>query len=203
LLLGEAFPTIAVVVGCILSYLATGVRIMLSTAMLLVTSMVVGQPETGRDSLNELGAIFLGDWSGQTKSPFDLEGVCRKGDKIDILRSTEWVLDKLALVRKSTYQIDGKQVAQGVSLITWIAPKKQIRAFYTDSIGSTIQSTWRKRGDSWVCQDRGVAGDGRKLSSRVVVKFDEEGDRYTAITTERILGGEELPETKITYSRVK
>jgi hypothetical protein len=165
--------------------------------------MVVGQAESTRDSLNELGAVLVGEWTGQATVDFDLEGICKKGDTVHILRSTEWVLDKLALIRKSTFTVDGKQVAQGAALVTWSAPKKQIRALYTDSLGSTISSTWRKRGSSWVCLNRGVVGDGRKLSSKVVVKGDEGGDTYTAVTTDRILGEESVPDTKVTFTRVK
>ena len=67
----------------------------------------------------------------------------------------------------------------------------------------TAQATWTKRGRSWVRQNRGVVGDGRRVASRVVLKFDKGGDTYTSTTTNRILGDAKLPDIESKYKRIK
>jgi hypothetical protein len=169
----------------------------------IVFAQQAKKPSSTHEQYIELGDALVGKWTGESIVTFDLEGICKKGDVLTIKDTTEWVLDKVALIRKGVYEVKGKKVAEGVALITWNAARSQIKAIYTDSLGSNVQSTLRKARGKWVSQDRGVCGDGRKVSAKVEMSFSPDGQSCTVTTTESTFGDEQLPDDVTAYRRVK
>jgi hypothetical protein len=150
-----------------------------------------------------LGEIFVGDWTCEATVDIDIEGICEKGDQLLIQASYEWAFDRVALIGKHVYQINGKTVAEGVSLTAWDAPKGQIRAVYFDSLGGSSQGVWRKRGGKWREQNRGVFADGRKSGSKATLIPVKDGNTHTIKATERVLGEETPPDQEFVYRRKK
>ena len=177
---------------------------MLSTAVLLAASMMVGQSEgnaTDFALLKEWANAFTGDFIEETTTDIAIEGVCEKGDKYENCSSTEWIQENVALVTKTTHKVKGKAVATGVALIGWDAVKGAIVASYVDSLGSRLNGTITKKGDQWIVRTQGTAGDGRKLQTTESVRIGDGGKTYTYRSSGRV-GEDELPEKTGEIKRV-
>jgi hypothetical protein len=161
-----------------------------------------GQAESTKGDLKELGDILLGEWTAKSTVDIDIEGICKKGDEYVAEVSYEWV-SNVALLEKWVFKVDDKTVVEGVGLTAFDAPKSQIRGAYFDSLGGSWQRVWRKRGNRFVNNERGVFGDGRKSVGRSILSGEKGADTITAKLVDAVLGEEELPEKVFVYKRVK
>jgi len=173
--------------------------------LVVVASSALGQAkaEATKEHLKQLGDILVGKWVLESTTDITVEGICKQGDKFVENTSYEWVPNQLALLEKRAYQINGKTVAEGVTLIGWDAPKTQIRSTYFDSLGGSWQSTWRKTRHGFLVQHKGVSGDGKNSPSKNTATVSPDGKTLTVKITARVYGDDELEDKTIVYRRVQ
>ncbi len=159
--------------------------------------------KASKEQFTQLGDKLVGHWVSEFESDVAAEGVCEVGDKIVQSTSFEWVSSQTALLEKRVYKIGDKTIAEGVALISWDEPRKEIKSAYCDSLGGSWQSVWRKRGKTFVVQDRGVFGDGRKSVGRNIVSFSDGGKTLTYKLTQRVFGDQTFPDKEFTHHKVQ
>jgi hypothetical protein len=172
-------------------------KIMLSTAVLLAASMVVGQADGPGSNYEHLEKIewLIGEMEWTSEAEDDVPGVCEKGDKLCGWAEHEWVLNKNAIevhvkIKTAT---EGKEVLAYRGMIGWDAKEGKIVSAGFDSTGGRGMSTWVQDGDSWSLKGKGCNGEGKETSSTLIVaKVD---DNHISIhTVDRWEGGEKLPD---------
>jgi hypothetical protein len=91
---------------------------MLSTALLLAASMVVGQAGDTEQHLKGL-QWFVGEWRAEVQLQEGIPGVAEKGDQMEVLGSHRWILGRNAIQVDWTHKINGAEVSMGRGLIGW------------------------------------------------------------------------------------
>jgi hypothetical protein len=156
-----------------------------------------------KEQFTQLGDKLVGHWLSEFESDVAAEGVCEVGDKIIQSTSFEWVSSQTAILEKRVYKIGDKTIAEGVALISWDEPRKEIKSAYCDSLGGSWQSAWRKRGKAYVVQDRGIFGDGRKSVGRNILSFSDGEKTLTYKLTQRVFGDQTLPDKEFAHHRAE
>jgi hypothetical protein len=111
-----------------------------------------------------------------------------------------WDDNKSFLVEEFQVISQGSVILKGTQRIGWDPQRKQIRSWIFDSAGGFGEATWTPVGDDWVCKGAGVQADGASASAtRRLIRSGQ--DRVIWSATERLAGGEELPDLAVTMVR--
>jgi hypothetical protein len=157
-----------------ISFLATGARIMLSTALLLAASIVVGQEApTGHEKLEKHLGWLIGEWTADVTTA---DGKVQKASA-----KLQWTAHE-QVIRLDLNIGDW----QGLSMIFWDASDRAIKMWGADSGGGNGQATMRVEGDELVWHNTVYDKDGKKNVSEfsyvkenpttLVVKYTDEMD---------------------------
>lgn len=172
-------------------------------ALIVATSAILGQSDTTKEDLKEVGNILVGEWVMESTTQVAIEGVCNVGDKFVWHSTCEWVADKSALLDRRSYEINGKTALEGVNVIGWDPATSRICSVYFDSSGGHIDTTWKKTGEGFVLRHSGTAGDGRKLTSKEAVTVSADQNTITVKVTDQVIGDQELKDRELVIRRVK
>lgn len=114
-------------------------------------------------------------------------------DETTVVTECNWTRDNNFLARFFTVQVRDSIDMAGMQIIGWDPSTKQIRSWVFDSHGGLGQGTWKKKGNRWYIQQRGVLPDGRKSSSvNIITLVDEK--TCTLQSVDRTEDGELLPD---------
>ena len=176
---------------------------MLSTALLLVGSMVVGQAEVP-EQFKEYGKAFAGKWISEFELDADIPGVAKRGDKVAVRGTTDWILENTAVEGNWSADLNGKPAGTGKWIASWDRSSNEIVSFGVDSFGGRGQSVFKKVGDRWIETATYVGPDGRKTTETSIIVFSDDGNTQSVEITGRISpDGKPLPNIKLTSRRVK
>ena len=173
---------------------------MLSSAVVLAASMVLGQADTSdiaRRELKEFGDAVVGRWMGEIVLVADMPGIGKKGDKLNGYCTIAWILDRTAI--QWDWNIGS---LTGRSITAWDARTKQIKEYGTDSSGEILEKTIAKDGDKWVWKFVRIATDGTKSESTTTVMIEDGGLTHVHVGTNRLRGSEKLPDYRDVWKRV-
>jgi uncharacterized protein (TIGR02246 family) len=111
-----------------------------------------------------------------------------------------WDENKSFLLEEFQIISNGSVVLKGTQRIGWDPQTRQIRSWIFDSAGGFGEAAWTQVGDDWVCKAKGVRSDGSSASAtRTLTRAAT--DRVIWTSTDRIDGGEQLPEIAVTMVR--
>jgi hypothetical protein len=120
-------------------------------------------------------------------------------DRSEVVEATfYWDENKSFLLEDFQVVRDGGVVLEGTQRIGWDPQAKQIRSWVFDSAGGFGEAVWTPVGDAWVCTAKGVNSDGT-ASSATRKLLPVSRDRVDWSSTDRISGGEQLPDV---YARM-
>ena len=111
-----------------------------------------------------------------------------------------WDENKSFLLEEFQVVREGEVVLKGTQRIGWDPQRKQIRSWIFDSAGGFGEAVWTPSGDDWICKSSGVSAEGTTASAtRRLTRAAEE--RVIWSSTDRLAGGEELPDLAVTMVR--
>src|SRR5262245_58541978 len=111
-----------------------------------------------------------------------------------------WDDNKSFLLEEFRVVREGSVVLKGSQRIGWDPQAKQIRSWTFDSAGGFGEATWTPASDKWICKARGVTADGASASAtRTLTRAAL--DRVIWTATDRVAGGEQLPDLAVTMVR--
>jgi ketosteroid isomerase-like protein len=118
------------------------------TAGILETS---GQNHSSPGNLDEL-AWMVGQWITQGAGPV-------------AQLSVSWSEDKKFLVQKFKVKRPGQKQIHGEQRIAWDPVRKAIRSWIFRADGGFAESSWSRKGDTWIVNIQGTNAGGAKISS--------------------------------------
>jgi uncharacterized protein (TIGR02246 family) len=104
-----------------------------------------------------------------------------------------WSEDGNFLIRSFTVKRQGKPVMTVTQRVGWDPLAKQLRSWEFDSEGGFGEGRWSRDGERWVVKYTGVRPEGTTASSTNVTSR-ERPDLVRWVSTDRIIGGESVPE---------
>jgi uncharacterized protein (TIGR02246 family) len=111
-----------------------------------------------------------------------------------------WDENKRFLLEEFQIVREGNVILKGTQRIGWDPVQKQIRSWIFDSEGGFGEVQWTKAGDDWICKASGVSAEGIAASAtRRLVR--PAPDRVLWTSSDRIAGGEVLPDLSVTMVR--
>jgi hypothetical protein len=171
---------------------------MFSTALLLATTMVVGQVESQPSrQLSAYADAVVGEWTGEATLAFDIPGMGTKGQKITGTATTQWTLEKAAI--ECEWKFGG---ATGKWIANWDAEKKIIRVCEFVSNGNFAVGTVVRKQDKWTVATEGASGDGKHFTGTAIMTLGDIGATLTWDETDQMLGGERQPDFRHVWKRV-
>ena len=177
---------------------------MLSTALLLAASMVVGQGDgvvSDQKQIHELGWL-IGRWEGQFVLPEGIPDLGPPGSIVSDEQSLRWILDKRFIQYNFTSRIDGEVSAEGREVIGWDASSKHLVHWCFGSTGLHGSGVWRRDGEAWVLDWSGTAPDKTTYSGSSVHRLLNK-NTYTWQMTKLTNNGEKLPDWPVVEYRRK
>lgn len=123
-----------------------------------------------------------------------------EGPGEDVKTTIRWDENKSFLLEEFEVVQGGQTILKGSQRIGWDPQAKQIRSWVFDSAGGFGEGHWTAAGDDWICKAKGIRPDGKSASAtRRLTRAGQ--DRVFWISTDRELGGEALPDIKVTMVR--
>ena len=170
---------------------------MLTSALLITASLVLGQAEKPQSNFEHLKALdsVTGEWIGTVQTEDGSE-------PIEVLLSYEWVLNKNVQLGVLSIKRDDEKIEALRVMRVWDAATKQIKVFVVSFEGAHSHGTATVKDNQHVQKTVGVDSEGKKLSDTLVFK-EIEDDSFTVIATDRKKGDERLPDLTAVYKRVK
>ena len=111
-----------------------------------------------------------------------------------------WDDNKSFLLEEFQVVREGSVVLKGSQRIGWDPQAKQIRSWTFDSAGGFGEATWTPVEEKWICKARGITADGGSASAtRTLTRAT--ADRVIWTATDRVAGGEQLPDLAVTMVR--
>jgi uncharacterized protein (TIGR02246 family) len=111
-----------------------------------------------------------------------------------------WDENKSFLLEEFQVIREGEVLLKGTQRIGWDPQRKQIRSWIFDSGGGFGEAVWTPAGDDWICKASGVTADGISASATRRLSRAAQ-DRVIWTSTDRLAGGEELPDLAVTMVR--
>ena len=165
---------------------------MLSTALLLAASIVVGQAEKEqipKETIAELGRL-VGTW----------KMVGEEGkDSYTAIYKNEWASGRFALQMRCDWS--GTWVGNGIGFLAWDGVKKEFFGpeAYDDGTVCRLQYSIKSPG-VWVGETQNsLAGKGA-YRANIRLEFTD-ADHYTWTATHATLNGQAYPDMKLTFAR--
>ena len=147
-------------------------------------------------------APFMGTWRHEGAVLEETPGAAAKGTKMVVRWTWTWILDNQVVMDDWIIEFqDGKKLS-GKELIGWNAAEKKIMGGGMNSMGAMGVNTCVIDGKTITISSEGVEGDGRKTSSKLVLKKTDE-DTLTFQVVERTGGDVVGPSPVYTFKRVK
>jgi uncharacterized protein (TIGR02246 family) len=112
-----------------------------------------------------------------------------------------WSEDGNFLIRSFTLKWAGKSVLTGTQRIGWDPLAKQIRSWEFDSEGGFGEGRWSRDGERWVVKHSAVRPEGTTVSATNSMTRVRP-DMIQWVSTERVLGGESVPDDAYVLVRV-
>jgi hypothetical protein len=139
---------------------------MLMSALLITTSLVLGQAQEPPSNFEHLKALdcLTGTWI--------TEGIPKAGEEpFDVLMSFEWILNKnVQLLIGSIRSGDGEVTEIVRRTRMWDTASKQIKSMSVNSTGGHKFSTITIRDEQIIDKATGVNGEGETVSSTTVYR---------------------------------
>ena len=111
-----------------------------------------------------------------------------------------WDDNKSFLIEEFQVIREGEVVQKGTQRIGWDPQAKQVRSWIFDDAGGFGEAVWTPVDEAWVCKGKGVGSDGTSASATRTLTRDT-ADRVTWTATDRLDGGEPLPDLVVTMVR--
>ena len=173
------------------------------TSVVFAAILAAPAPVSDHGQLREFGDTFVGAWVSENTADFEFKDIVKKGDKIKVRVTNEWILNKAAISTKWTAAVNDVHVASGQEMTGWDNSTKQIVSFGFGSLGGSSRGVIQKQGDKWFdsgigCDPTGKIGAGTSI--RTVVSRDS----YKVLALGRLSeAGEPLPNKTTTWRRVE
>jgi uncharacterized protein (TIGR02246 family) len=104
-----------------------------------------------------------------------------------------WSEDGNFLIRSFTLKWAGKPVMTGTQRIGWDPLARQVRSWEFDSEGGFGEGRWSRDGERWIVKHSAVRPEGTTVSAtNIMTRVRPDMIRWAS--TERVLGGESVPE---------
>ena len=164
---------------------------MLSTALLLAASMVVGQnalSSTTEAQFKEYGQSMVGSWTGEATLAADWQGFGAKGEKITGEAVSKWILGKKAI--QGSWKLGG---AKGKSLTVWCPASKQIKVFQVHDSGDFTEAIITREGDKWAFKYAGESAEGKTISGASTLTVADDGQTTTFDEGDQTRGDDTVP----------
>lgn len=170
------------------------------TAVVLVSSLAVGQVEQPayRQQLDGWAKGFAGEWVSEFVAEQDV-GPVKKGEKFNAYHSYKWSPDKEALYLTYSAEIGGKTFDTTKGIAGWDAVKKAIVVRWFDSLGSTGEFAFTKKGQGWHYTWRSSDADGGEYLWTGTITIESGIQRVHE--TNRKVKGEARPDQDLTWKR--
>ncbi len=177
---------------------------MLSTTLLLAVSMIVGQAETPTGNYEHLKHLewMLGTWEAEIEAEEAGPGI-EAGQKIQLRMENEWQLQKNIIAVAWTIKVKDFTLSSHQGMIGYDAANERVVSGGFNSQGGYGFAVWSGESPRLMADRTGAKGDGKKVSSVLVVtKVD--ADTFTSQSTKRTEDGQKLEdEPPVTWKRVK
>ena len=176
---------------------------MLSSTLLVVSSLVVGQAEEPVSHYEHLKGLesYVGEWIGKGQVSEESDAPTA-GEEITVRVTTDWILNRNVLVADWEVEVGGEIFNQGKWLWWWDTKSKQIRALSVMTNGGHGESIWTKKGDKWIAKWTGARGNGEDSPSVLTTSFVGD-DTLIHVWTEQKRGDKPQPDGRVEYKRVK
>lgn len=169
---------------------------MLTSALLISTSLVLGQAEEPPSRLDYRKTLdrFTGAWK--------MELTTEAGEPLTLLASYEWILNRNAQLVTTSAEIGDRAQVIYKELRGWDADTKQITGLGFRMGGGHEEKVTTIEAEKVVTKTRRVRADGRTLSFTQTITFK---DRDTIINeiTDRRVGEEQRDDVTIEWKRVE
>ncbi|MCE9533260.1 MAG: SgcJ/EcaC family oxidoreductase [Planctomycetes bacterium] len=140
--------------------------------------------------LKEL-AWLVGEWSFEAKEKdikTTIKGKWMKGEKFLIL--------DIVVSNK------GEETMSMIQVVGWDPTGQRLHSWFYDTRGGFGEGYWSRKGNKWTVEVAGVTADGRHGTGTNVWQMEDE-NKFIFEASDRDLDGQELPDVKVTYTRVK
>jgi len=144
---------------------------MLSTALLLAASMVLGQPAVAAEQTKDAApratdlAWLLGEWRGEYVLPEGIPEVGPAGSKVVSVHTWRWTLNKKFITLKIREEINGRVASTGEEILGTDQDSGALAHWFFGSTGVHGVGTWRRNGDTWELKWRAAAPGGKKYEA--------------------------------------
>jgi hypothetical protein len=177
---------------------------MLSTTLLLAASIVVGQAQAPTGNYEHLKQLewIVGTWEAEVEAREAGPGF-EAGQKVQLRMENEWQLQKNIIAVAWTVKVHDFTLSAHQGIIGYDAANERVVSGGFDSLGGYRYAVWSGESPEWMADRTGAEGDGKKVSSVLVLKRVN-ADTFTTQSTKRTEDGEELEdEPPVTWKRVK
>jgi uncharacterized protein (TIGR02246 family) len=123
-----------------------------------------------------------------------------EGQTENVETTFRWDENKSFLLEEFQVVREGAVVMKGTQRIGWDPQTKQIRSWTFDSAGGFGDAVWTPVQDLWVVKAKAVTADGTSASATRTLDRAAQ-DRVIWTATERLAGGEQLPDLAVTLVR--
>lgn len=160
---------------------------------ILMSTVVAGQE--GASALGDVGALIVGNWTGEGVYAADYPGIGKKGEKFATTHLCRWTTGRAVIICEGS----GKK-STWTTVYWWDAGAKQVKYLGLDSGGNSAQGTVAKQGAKLVWASAGSFADGTKVEYKGETTVQDNGNTYIEAGA-TILGG--VPsEFRDTFRRV-
>jgi hypothetical protein len=177
---------------------------MLSTTLLLATSMIVGQAEVPTGNYEHLQQLewIVGTWEAEIEAQEGGPGI-EAGQKIQLRMENELQLQKNVISLAWTVRVEDFTLSAHQAMIGYDAANDRVVSGGFNSRGGYGYAVWSGEGPKWMADRTGAEGDGKKVSS-VLVLTKVDADTFTTQSTKRTEDGQQLDDDPpVTWKRVK
>jgi uncharacterized protein (TIGR02246 family) len=114
--------------------------------------------------------------------------------------SYRWSDDGNFLIGEYNLSVGGQPASKSVQRIGWDPVEGSLRSWTFDSDGGFSEGEWLGTDDGWVVKSEATLPDGTIGSATVTIRPSDD-DHFVVESTDRIVGGAEEPDFKLTIAR--
>ena len=114
--------------------------------------------------------------------------------------SYRWSEDGNFLIGEYNLSVGGQPASKSVQRIGWDPVEGTLRSWTFDSDGGFSEGEWLGTDDGWVVKSEATLPDGTIGSATVTIRTSD-ADHFVVESTDRIVGGAEEPDFKLTIAR--
>lgn len=151
-----------------------------------------------QQQLNDWAEDFAGEWFNESVAEEDM-GPVKKGDKFDAFHSYTWSPDKEALYLTYSAEFHGQVFDTTKGVAGWDAVRKGVVVRWFDSLGSTGELVFTKKGQNWHYTWASTDAEGGKFSWKGTITFGPGVQRVH--DADRMIKGVASPDLHLTWKR--